>query len=170
MTPLCLSAEAVTTATDKGQQMIQSKYMNPSKMVADNLSNLHTNTFTNIPKSFIDNEGREEIEKESELLFSEVRKGKLDFITDMLASHAIILDNISYVCHKKAKKGTHFTELTELAIKSTDQLRKTGLALAQIKNVIVNIENLHIQQNNLIQLNAEKSMQEVAHVETMVSA
>ena len=134
--------------------MQYSRYMNPVRMVADSLSNLHMNQYSMTKKSMIDQEERERIEKESQAVFDDIRNGHLDFITDALAAHAIVLNNISAVCHRKARGGEHFREYTELSIKASDQLRKTGLALAQIKNVILNIENLTIQQqNNLLQLN-----------------
>lgn len=128
--------------------------MNPTKMVVDSLSALHTNNISMQSKSMIDREERDTIENESNEIFEEIRKGNLDFITDALAAHTIILNNIASVCHKKAKGGNYFREFTELSIKASDQLRKSGLALAQIKNVILNIENLSIQQQtNLLQLN-----------------
>ena len=131
-----------------------SRFMNPAKMVADTLSNLHINTYSMTQKSMIDKDEREQIETESQSIFEEIRDGHLDFITDALAAHTIILNNIAAVCHRKSKSGEHFREYTELSIKASDQLRKSGLALAQIKNVILNIENLTIQQqNNLLQLN-----------------
>ena len=128
--------------------------MNPTKMVVDSLSALHTNNISMQSKSMIDKEERDTIEDESNEIFQEIRKGNLDFIVDVLSAHTIILNNISAVCHKKAKNSGHFKEFTELSIKASDQLRKSGLALAQIKNVILNIENLTIQQQtNLLQLN-----------------
>lgn len=134
--------------------MKYSKYMNPAQMVADNLSYLHTNNISMFAKPLIDSDGRVAIENESNTIFDEIRSGKLDFITDTIAAHTIILSNITTVCHKKAKSGDYFREFTELSIKASDQLRKSGLALAQIKNVILNIENMTIQQqNNLMLLN-----------------
>ena len=129
--------------------------MNPAKIVVDSLSNLHTNTLSMFPKSMIDKDERREIEEQSNKVFKEIQNGNLDFITDALTAHTIILNNISSVCHNKARNGSYFREFTELSIKASDQLRKSGLALAQIKNVILNIENLTIQQQNyLLQLNA----------------
>ena len=156
--------------------MQYSRYMNPVRMVADSLSNLHMNQYSMTKKSMIDQEKRERIEKESQAVFDDIRNGHLDFITDALAAHAIVLNNISAVCHRKARGGEHFREYTELSIKASDQLRKTGLALAQIKNVILNIENLTIQQqNNLLHVSETgtrprdgRSPQEVAHVENVV--
>ncbi len=146
--------------------------MNPSQMVADNLSNIHTNHITMMPTPGLKKEQREVVEAESKQLFEDVRSGNLDFITDILAAHAIILDNIFYVCHKKASKGNHFTELNTLALKASDQLRKTGLALAQIKNVILNIENLSFQQNNLIQVGIDRKNCDAGekYGETLVTA
>ena len=128
--------------------------MNPAKMVADTLSNLHINHYSMNKQSLIKKEEYDEIENQSNTIFEEIRNGQLDFITDALAAHTIILNNITTVCHNKAKRSDYFKEYTELSIKASDQLRKSGLALAQIKNVILNIENLTIQQqNNLLQLN-----------------
>ena len=134
--------------------MPYSRFMNPAKMVADSLSDLNRNNLSIQSKSMIDKDERTIIEGESNEIFEQVRQGNLDFITDALAAHTIILNNIASVCHKKAKGGNYFREFTELSIKASDQLRKSGLALAQIKNVILNIENLTIQQQtNLLQLN-----------------
>ena len=133
---------------------MKNKYMNPAKMVADSLSDLYVNNLSLNSKSMLSKEDRETIEDESNDVFEQIRKGNLNFITDALSAHTIILNNISAVCHRKAKTGGHFKEFTELSIKASDQLRKSGLALAQIKNVILNIENLTIQQQtNLLQLN-----------------
>lgn len=157
--------------------MQYSRFMNPAKMVADSLSDLHINNYSMTKKSMIDKDEREQIETESQSIFEEIRGGHLDFITDALAAHTIILNNIAAVCHRKAKGSEYFKEYTELSIRASDQLRKSGLALAQIKNVILNIENLTIQQqNNLLHLSEERvrsqsdrlSPQEVAHVENMV--
>ncbi len=150
--------------------MKYSKHINPAQMVADSLSNLHTNNMTTFPKAGLSKDEKTEVAEECINLFSEIRNSNLDFVTDTLASHVIILNNVVAACHRKSKNGTHFREFTELSIKAADQLRKSGLALAQIKNVIINIENLHLQQNNLIQLNAGKSTQEVAYDKTMVTA
>ena len=134
--------------------MRYSRFMNPAKMVADTLSDLHTSQYSMTKGSMINKDEREQIEAESQSIFEEIRNGHLDFITDALAAHTIILNNISAVCHRKAKSSDHFREYTELSIKASDQLRKSGLALAQIKNVILNIESLTIQQqNNLLQFN-----------------
>ena len=140
--------------------MQYSRFMNPAKMVADSLSNLHVNHYSMTKNSLIDKDENRQIETESQAIFEEIRNGHLDFITDALAAHAIILNNIASVCHRKARSSDYFKEYTELSIKASDQLRKSGLALAQIKNVILNIENLTIQQqNNLLQLNgAEKKL------------
>ena len=133
---------------------MKNKYMNPAKMVVDSLSDLHTNNISMYSKSMIDKDERTIIEDESNEIFEQIREGNLDFISDALSAHTIILNNIASVCHKKAKNGNYFREFTELSIKASDQLRKSGLALAQIKNVILNIENLTIQQQtNLLQLN-----------------
>ncbi len=134
--------------------MQPSKYMNPAQMVVDGISNLHTNNLTMYPEAGLDKDERIVVEDESNAIFEKIRDGNLDFITDSLAAHTIILNNIASVCHRKAKSGSYFREFTELSIKASDQLRKSGLALAQIKNVILNIENITLQQqNNLIQLN-----------------
>lgn len=134
--------------------MQYSKYVNPAQMVSNAISELHTNKITMFPKPGLDKEERLAVENDSKIIFEEVRSGKLDFVTDTLAAHIIILGNISTVCHKKASSSDHFIGFTELSIKASDQLRKSGLALAQIKNVILNIENLTIQQhqNNILQL------------------
>lgn len=135
--------------------MSYSKFMNPAQMVADTISNLNTNNVSMYPKPGLDKDERVVVEDESKLIFEEIRNGNLNFITDALAAHVIILNNITAVCNKKAKSGDYFKEFIELSMKASDQLRKSGLALAQIKNVIINIENLTIQQqNNLLQLNA----------------
>ena len=134
--------------------MQYSRFMNPAKMVADSLSDLNRNNLSMQAKSMIDKDERTIIEGESNEIFEQVREGNLDFICDALSAHTIILNSIASVCHKKAKNGNYFREFTELSIKASDQLRKSGLALAQIKNVILNIENLSIQQQtNLLQLN-----------------
>ena len=134
--------------------MRNSRFMNPARMVADSLSNLYISSYSMTKSSMINKDERGQIETESQAIFEEIRNGHLDFITDALAAHAIILNNIAAVCHRKARSSDHFREYTELSIKASDQLRKSGLALAQIKNVILNIENLTIQQqNNLLQLN-----------------
>ena len=136
------------------------KYLNPAQAVADSISNLHTNNLTSFPKPGLSKEEKAEVAEECINLFSEIRNSNLDFVTDTLASHVIILNNVVAACHRKSKNGTHFQEFTELSIKAADQLRKSGLALAQIKNVIINIENLNLQQNNLVQLNTRQSKQE----------
>jgi len=150
------------------------KYLNPAQTVADSLSHLHTNNITSFPTPGLKKEEREIVENDCLILFSEIRDGNLDFVTDTLSSHIIILNNVAAVCHRKAKSGGYFREFTELSIKAADQLRKSGLALAQIKNVIVNIENLTLQQNNLIQLHTGQSTQtsksEVINGKTMVTA
>jgi len=156
--------------------MKYSRFMNPAQMVADSLSDLHVTQYSMTKCSMIKKDERELIESESQSIFEEVRSGHLDFITDALAAHAIILNNIVTVCHRKARNSEYFKEYTELSIKASDQLRKSGLALAQIKNVILNIENLTIQQqNNLLQLNASgqkpcnaSPIPEVADVKEMV--
>jgi hypothetical protein len=146
------------------------KYLNPAQVVADSISNLHTNNLTTFPKAGLSKDERIEVIEECATLFNEIKNSNLDFITDTLASHVIILNNVVSTCHKKSKSGTYFREYTELSIKASDQLRKSGLALAQIKNVIINIENLNFQQNNHIQLNAGKPTHEVAYDKTMVTA
>ena len=146
------------------------KYLNPAQVVADSISNLHTNNLTNFPKAGLNKDERIEIIEECATLFNEINNSNLDFITDTLASHVIILNNVVATCHRKAKNGTYFKEFTELSIKASDQLRKSGLALAQIKNVIINIENLNLQQNNLIQLNTSKPSDEITYDKTMVTA
>ncbi len=146
------------------------KYLNPAQVVADSISNLHTNNLTTFPKAGLSKDEKTEVAKECISLFSEIRNSNLDFVTDTLVSHVIILNNVVATCHRKSKNGTHFQEFTELSIKAADQLRKSGLALAQIKNVIINIENLNLQQNNLVQLNTEKPIQEVTYGKTMVTA
>ena len=129
-------------------------YMNPALLVANSISDLNSNKLTMYPKPGLDKDERAIVEDEANALFEKIREGNLDFITDALTAHVIILNNIASVCHKKAKGGDYFREFTELSIKASEQLRKSGLALAQIKNVILNIENLTIQQqNNLLQLN-----------------
>lgn len=132
------------------------KYLNPARTVADGLANIHTNNIGMHPKSGLDADGRIEVEKQSNELFEKVREGDLDFITDTLTAHAIMLTNISTTCYKKARTSDYFKEYSELSIKASDQLRKTGLALAQIKNVTFNITNLSIQQENNVQLNQER--------------
>ncbi len=150
------------------------KYLNPAQTVVDSLSNLYTNNITSFPTSGLKKEEREIVENECHTLFNEIRNGNLDFVTDTLSSHIIILNNVAAVCHRKSKSGNHFREYTELSIKAADQLRKSGMALAQIKNVIINIENLTLQQNNLLQLNTEQTTQasksEVINGKTMVTA
>ena len=146
------------------------KYLNVARVTADSLSSLYTNNITMTPTAGLSKEAREAVEEECAELFNEIRDGNLDFVTDTLASHVIILNNVAAVCHRKSKNGNHFTEYAELSMKASDQLRKSGLALAQIKNVIVNIENLTLQQNNLIQLNTGKPTQEVVYGKTMVTA
>ena len=132
------------------------KYLNPAQMVADGISNIHTNNVGMYPSAGLDKDGRIEVEEQSNELFQKVREGDLDFITDSLTAHAIMLTNISTTCYKKARTGDYFKEYSELSIKASDQLRKTGLALAQIKNVTFNITNLSIQQENNVQLNQER--------------
>ncbi len=122
-----------------------------------------------MPTAGLDKEGKEQIESESQELFAEIRDGNLDFVTDALAAHIIILNNIVAVCHRKAS-GDYFREYTALSVKAADQLRKSGLALAQIKNVIIHIENLTLQQNNLLQINAPKETQEVVYAQRLVKA
>ena len=168
MISLRLEAVAITT-TAKRLAREKSKYMNPARMVADTLSNLHINTYSMTKKSMIDKDEYSRIEDESCIIFEDIRKGHLDFITDALAAHTIILNNIVAVCHKKARNSEYFKEYTELSIKASDQLRKSGLALAQIKNVIINIENLTLQQNNLIQVNEASHVKQADNVQTMVS-
>ena len=146
------------------------KYLNPAQVVADSISNLHTNNLTNFPKAGLNKDERIEVIEECTTLFSKIKNSNLDFIIETLASHVIILNNVVATCHRKAKSGTHFKEFTELSIKASDQLRKSGLALAQIKNVIINIENLNLQQNNLIQLNTSKPSKEITYDKTMVTA
>ncbi len=137
--------------------MKYSRHMNSAQMVADSLSSLHTNNLTMFPKAGLNKEERAIVEEESNAIFNEIRSGKLDFVTDTIAAHTIILSNITTVCLEKAKSGGYFKEYTELSIKASDQLRKSGLALAQIKNAIINIENLTIQQqNNIVLLNQEE--------------
>ncbi len=148
--------------------------MNPAHMVADSISNLHTNNMTMTPTAGLNKEARAIVEKECAELFDEIRDGNLDFITDTLASHAIILNNVMAVCYRKSKNGNHFQGYAELSLKAADQLSKTGLTLAKIKNVIVTIENLTLQQNNLLQLNIgqdkQEPTQEVVYGKTMVTA
>lgn len=140
---------------EKKLAMTNHNYMDPAKMAVDAISNLHSNNVSMYPKPGLSKEERVEVEDQSNKVFEEIRKGNLDFIVDTMSSHIIILSNITAVCNRKAKSGDYFKEFTELSLKASDQLRKSGLALAQIKKVIVNIENnLTIQQqNNLLQLN-----------------
>jgi len=154
--------------TNQGITM-KHKYLNPAQVVADSISDLHTNNLTTFPKAGLSKDEKAEVADECITLFSEIRNSNLDFVTDTLASHVIILNNVVATCHRKSMNGTHFQEFSELSIKAADQLRKSGLALAQIKNVIINIENLNLQQNNLIQLNAGKPTQEVVYGKTMVT-
>jgi hypothetical protein len=153
--------------------MLKSRYLNPAEMVANTLSDIHINKMGIMPKAGLDKDGKQTVENDCLLLYNEIRNGNLDFVTDALASHVIILNNIVAVCHRKASSGSYFKEFTELSIKATDQLRKSGLALAQIKNVIINIENLTLQQNNLLQLNTgqqiPKPTQEVIYGKTVVT-
>jgi len=146
--------------------MSHHNFLNPAKMVADSISNIHTNNIGICPKSGLNKNEHVEVEKQCDELFDKVRAGDLDFITDALTAHSIILNNISTICLKKAKSGDYFKEYTELSIKATDQLRKTGLALAQIKNVIQNISHLSTtlsiqQQNNLRLTQAREELEEV---------
>ncbi len=162
--------EAVPITNIKQEKKMMHKYLNPAQTVADSLSDLHTSSLTTFPKAGLSKEEKALVEEECHILFDKVRNGNLDFITDSLAAHVIILNNISAVCHRKSKSGTYFKEFTELSIKASDQLRKSGFVLAKIKNVILNIENLTLQQNNLLQLNTGKPTQEVAHGKTMVTS
>jgi hypothetical protein len=144
--------------------------MNPSQTLADSLSNLYTNNVTITPRAGLDKEQRDTVMQESKDIFTDIRNGNLDFVTDTLTTQIILLNNITAVCHKKAKGSGYFKEFTELSVKATDQLRKSALALAQIKNVIVNIENLTLQQNNYIQLNQQQKQKEVIDAKTVVTA
>ena len=136
--------------------MDKSKYMNPAQMLSDSLSSIHTNKMGIMPRAGLDKKEKEQIESEGQELFAEIRDGNLDFVTDALAAHIIILNNIVAVCHRKAG-GDYFREYTALSVKAADQLRKSGLALAQIKNVIIHIDKFIIQ-NNLLQI--EESQKE----------
>lgn len=149
-----LLVAAIMRTEKRRMQMSYSRSMNPAKMVADTLNSLYINHYSKITKSTINEDEHAIIENESNAIFEEIRNKNLDFITDALAAHIIILNNITAVCHNKAKNSEYFKEYAELSIKASDQLRKSGLALAQIKNVILNIENLTIQQRNkLLKLN-----------------
>ncbi len=150
--------------------MDKSRYMNPAQVLAESLSDLYTNNVTMSPRPGLSKEQREMVREESEEIYSKIREGHLDFVTDTLASHIILLNNVVAVCHRKAKGSGYFKEFTELSIKATDQLRKSALALAQIKNVIVNIENLTLQQNNYVQLNQSQTPSEVIDAKTVVTA
>jgi len=150
--------------------MDRNKYMNPAQILANSLSDLYTNNISITPKAGLNQEQRESVIQESEAIYDEIREGQLDFVTDTLASHIILLNNVVAVCHRKAKGSGYFKEFTELSIKATDQLRKSALALAQIKNVIVTIENLTLQQNNYMQLNQSQTPSEVIDAKTVVTA
>ena len=150
--------------------MDRSKYMNPAQTLAESLSDLYTNNIGITPRAGLDKEQKETVKQECQLIYDEIRNGHLDFVTDTLASHIILLNNVVTVCHRKAKGSGYFKEFTELSIKATDQLRKSALALAQIKNVIVNIENVTLQQNNYVQLNQQQSSPEVIDAKTVVTA
>ena len=142
--------------------------MNPAQTLADTLSSLYTNNISMTPRPGLNKEEREAVMEESKKIYSEIKQGNLDFVTDTLSTHIILLNNVVAVCHRKAKSGDYFKEFTELSIKASDQLRKSALALAQIKNVIVSIENLTLQQNNYIQLNQQQTSQKVIHGKTVV--
>jgi hypothetical protein len=144
--------------------------MNPAQSLADSLSDLYANKLTTIPKPGLNKEQHETVMQESKDIYSEIQNGHLNFVTDTLASHIILLNNVVTVCHRKAKGSGYFKEFTELSINATDQLRKSALALAQIKNVIVNIENVTLQQNNYVQLNQQQTSPEVIDGKTVVTA
>jgi hypothetical protein len=150
--------------------MEKSRYMNPAQVLAESLTDLYTSNLTMNPRPGLNQEQRETVKQESEEVYSEIQEGNLDFVTDTLASHIILLNNVVAVCHRKAKGSGYFKEFTELSIKATDQLRKSALALAQIKNVIVNIESVTLQQNNYMQLNQQQSSPEVIDAKTVVTA
>lgn len=144
--------------------------MNPAQSLANSLSDLHSSTLTSFPKAGLNQEQKETVIQECKDIYNQIRAGHLDFVTDTLISHIILLNNVATVCHRKAKGGGYFKEFTELSIKATDQLRKSALALAQIKNVIVNIENLTLQQNNYVQFNQSQTPSEVIDAKTVVTA
>ena len=150
--------------------MHTNRFINPVQTLANSLSNLYSSRLTTIPRPGLDSEQRAELIKKSEKLYREIRSGNLDFVTDTLSSHIILLNNVISVCHGKAKSSGYFREYTELSVKATDQLRKSALALAQIKNVIIGIENLTLQQNNYIQLNQQQtSNEEVINAKTKIT-
>ncbi len=121
-------------------------------MATDSISQLNSRKQGYVHIGLTDAE-RTELTEGASNIFKDVQDGKLDFVTDALASHTMILNSIVEVNLKKATGSDYAREYTQLAIKAMEQARKSGVALAQIKNVILNIENLTIQQNNLIQIN-----------------
>lgn len=138
---------------------MRSKYLNTAQMTADSISDLYARK-SSMSMAYIglDENTRDEINEELQKLFQDVSKGNLDFVTDTLSSHTMILNNIMKVSLQKANGSDYAREYMQISIKAMEQARKTGVALAQIKNVVLNIENLIIQQNNLVQINsADKS-------------
>ncbi len=141
---------------------MKNRYLDPAQMTADSISDLHARK-SSMSMTYIglDEKVREEITEEAQKLFQDVSKGDLDFVTNTLSSHTMILNNIMKVSLQKANGSDYAREYMQISIKAMEQARKTGVALAQIKNVVLNIENLIIQQNNLVQINSTNKSKSV---------
>ena len=136
---------------------MNNSYLDPASMTAESISNLNARKSSmSMVHTGLDTKNREEIIDEAQKLFQDVESGNLEFVTKTLSSHTMILNNIVKVCLEKANTSSYPLQYMQLSMRAMEQARKTGVAMAQVKNTILNIENLIIIQNNLVLESAKK--------------